>query len=88
MAITPSTRHLKSYLEHKCTVVLFQLSDDDDDDMNSTDIDNMSESDYQMSGYRRRPNGFADHQMPNDWHLGLNNYTAPVETSGTHDMTM
>jgi len=61
---------------------------DDDDDVNSTDFDNTSDSDYQISGFRQHLNGFAKRQMPSDWHLGSNNYTAPAETSGSHDIVM
>jgi len=59
------------------------LSDDDDDDVNSMDFDNTSDSDYQMPGFHRHLNGFANRQMPSDWHLGNNNYTTPAVTSGT-----
>ena len=64
------------------------MSDDDDDDMNSADVHNMLESNYQSPSYHRHPNGFADHRMPSDWHLGRNSYSIPVETSGDHDMVI
>jgi len=65
--------------------VSLQLSDDDGD-MNSSDVDEMSESDYQISSYLQHANGFVNQQMPSDWHVGRNNHTSPVETSGSHDM--
>jgi len=62
------------------------LSDDDEDDVNSTDVDNTLDSHRQISRYRRSPNGFADHRIPSDWHLGGNNYTTTqAETSGNLD---
>jgi len=67
--------------------VLLQLSDDDDDDdVNFTDVDNTSESDYQISSYLRHPRGFVDYQLPSDWNLGRNSYTSPFETSGHHNL--
>jgi len=57
--------------------------DDDDDDVNATDADNTSESGYQMSRYGQHPSGFADHRMPPQWHSSHDNYSTPVEISGT-----
>jgi len=64
-----------------------QLSDDDDDDndINFTNVDTVSESDYQQSSYLQHPVGFVDHQVPSDWHSGRNNYMSSVEASGDHN---
>ena len=61
--------------------MFLQLSDDDDD-LNSTDVDITSELDYETLSYLRHPNGWTDYQLPSDW----NNYIAPVESSGNCDI--